>query len=471
MRIGFLDYFIAYLALLSGLTISAVAVWYSVAGLVTIFAASIIPVMIMGVALETGKLIATIWLKQNWQIAPKLVRLYLVIAVFILMLITSMGIFGFLSKAHLDQTITSGNITAQIESIDQKIQIQNDLITSARTVLRQMDEAVNQSLGRGAVNLPPNATPQQIQAAQTAAERNTNAAATLRRNQQRERDAQQAIINRAQDEIQRLRVERAPIATQQRAFEAEVGPIKYIAALIYGNDNPDNDLLERAVRWMIILIVIIFDPLAVVLLLASQSSFQHFRKIKYEQRAADKLVTDLAKTAVKNEPVKPTEDNEIQKPVDIKKEPTLSVPSPIVVAVAAPVVDAVQPAALQPVIEKQTVVDVIQPAVVEIVSEPNLHISETAETVITETKLAEPVAVETKPEEPVAVETKTAADIPPQGTADEFWSAPVGDNNLPVVTQPTGDLDKIYKEAAAAEAKNRRRNRGWLQSNFPKRDE
>lgn len=455
MRIGFLDYFIAYLALLSGLTISAVAVWYSVAGLVTIFAASIIPVMIMGVALETGKLIATIWLKQNWSIAPRLVRLYLVVAVFILMLITSMGIFGFLSKAHLDQTISSGNIAAQIESIDQKIQIQNDLITSARTVLRQMDEAVNQSLGRGAVNLPANATPQQIQAAQTAAERNTNAAATLRRNQQRERDAQQAIINRAQDEIQRLRNERAPIATQQRAFEAEVGPIKYIAALIYG-DNPDNDLLERAVRWMIVLIVIIFDPLAVVLLLASQSSFQHFRKIKYEQRLAEKANTVQPEPSV----IEPTNDTPTT--ARTKTEPTLPVPLVETLTDATEVVQPIKE--VQPTVAEHVVA---QKTVVEPVPVENVLVQETV-TVAEIVPVEQPVVAE-----PVIVETVQAAqaDIPPQGTVGELWTVPVAENSLPVIAQPTDELDKIYREAAAAEAKNRRRNRGWLQSNFPKRDE
>jgi len=277
-RIIFADKLIAWFALLSGLSISAVAVWYSVAGLVAIFAASVIPIIIMGVVLEIGKLVATVWLKHNWNIAPRLIKLYLFVAVILLMFITSMGIFGYLSKAHLDQTVPTGNFIAQVEIVDQKIQAQQDLITSSRTLLKQMDETVNQSLGRGAQAqpLPPNATPAQIQAAQAAAERNTNAAATLRRNQQRERDTQQAIINKATAEIQKLRDERAPLAAQVRKVEAEVGPIKYIAALIY-DTKPNADLLEKAVRWVIVLLVIIFDPLAVVLLLASQYSFAWFR--------------------------------------------------------------------------------------------------------------------------------------------------------------------------------------------------
>jgi len=255
MRIGFLDWLVACMALLSGLSISAVAVWYSVAGLVSIFAAAALPITIMGVVLESGKLVATVWLKQNWSIAPKLIRSYLVIAVFFLMAITSMGIFGYLSKAHIDQGVPTGDVAARITAIDEKIKVQEDAMNMSRTVLRQLDDAVNQALGRGAaVNLPANATPAQIQAAQQVAERNTNQAATLRRNQQQERNNQLAAINRSQEEIQKLRNERIPLASQLRQVEAEVGPIKYIAALIYG-DNPDTNTLERAVRYVIILIV------------------------------------------------------------------------------------------------------------------------------------------------------------------------------------------------------------------------
>ena len=100
------DKFIAYLALISGLSISAVAIYYSVAGLMAIFAAAVIPIMIMGIVLEVGKLAATVWLKQNWTRAPKFLKTYLLLAIFALMLLTSMGIFGYLSKAHLDQQNT-----------------------------------------------------------------------------------------------------------------------------------------------------------------------------------------------------------------------------------------------------------------------------------------------------------------------------------------------------------------------------
>ena len=259
MKITFSDRFIAYLALLSGLSISAVAVYYSVIGLTAIFAAAFIPIVIMGVVLELGKLVATIWLKQNWNIAPKLIRGYLLIAVTILMIITSMGIFGYLSKAHMDQAVPTGDIAERVAVIDEKIRTQRENIDAAKRALKQMDESVDQIMAR------------------SSDERGAEKAAALRRAQQKERATLQNDISRSQSNITALNEERAPIAKDLRKVEAEVGPIKYIAALIYG-DDPNQNLLERAVRWVIIFIVIIFDPLAVVLLLASQYSFQWFRK-------------------------------------------------------------------------------------------------------------------------------------------------------------------------------------------------
>lgn len=408
-KITFSDKLVAWFALLSGLSISAVAVWYSVAGLVAIFAASVVPIIVMGVVLEVGKLVATIWLKHNWSIAPRLIKLYLFVAVVILMFITSMGIFGYLSKAHLDQAVPTGNVVAQVEIIDQKIQTQNDLITSARTVLRQMDETVNQSLGRGASALPPNATPAQIQAAQAAAERNTNAAATLRRNQQRERDAQQALINKSTAEIQKLREERAPLAAEIRKVEAEVGPIKYIAALIY-DTKPDADLLEKAVRWVIVLIVMIFDPLAVVLLLASQYSFGWFRR----QREFAAETAPVVPVAV----VEPAPANN-----EVGEVTTESLPEPSTVLSTYPHTE-------------------------EEIKEFSDAKAEAKSAVLADSMPAPAPAV---------------VEAPP-GTPGEVWDAPVKSEQ-----QAESDLDKIYK-ASSEELAKKKRSRGWFNAHFPKRD-
>ena len=142
------DKLIAYLALISGLSISAVAIYYSVAGLMAIFAAAVIPIMIMGVVLEVGKLAATVWLKQNWQRAPKFLKTYLLLAILVLMLLTSMGIFGYLSKAHLDQAVPTGDVAAKVSILDEKIKTERDNIETARTAIKQMDAQVDARLSR-----------------------------------------------------------------------------------------------------------------------------------------------------------------------------------------------------------------------------------------------------------------------------------------------------------------------------------
>ena len=146
MKITFTDKLIAYLALLSGLSISVVAVYYSVAGLVSIFSAAVIPIIVMGVALEVSKLIATMWLKINWTRAPFFIKTYMTAAVAVLMIITSMGIFGFLSKAHSDQSLVSGDVQSKIAVYDEKIKTAKENIDANRKTLKQMDEAVDLSL-------------------------------------------------------------------------------------------------------------------------------------------------------------------------------------------------------------------------------------------------------------------------------------------------------------------------------------
>ena len=257
---------LAILLLLSGLTISAVAIYYSVAGLVAIFSAAAIPIMIMGISLEVGKLVIASWVKARWQQVPFLMKSYAIVAVIILMVITSLGIFGFLSKAHSDQTLVSGDVQSKIAVYDEKIKTSKDNIDANRKALKQMDEAVDQVMGR------------------SQDEKGADKAVAIRRGQQKERARLQSEIASEQKTIAAVSEERAPIAAEVRKVEAEVGPIKYIAAFIYG-DNPDANVLERAVTWVIILIVIVFDPLAIVMLLAAQMTFgwvKEEKEIKYE---------------------------------------------------------------------------------------------------------------------------------------------------------------------------------------------
>lgn len=241
------------------LLLSVVAAYYSVAGLVAIFSAATIPVIIMGGSLELGKIAATVWLHNNWRRAGWAFKLYLVPAVAFLMLLTSMGIFGYLSKAHSDQSLVSGDSQAKIAIYDEKIKTERDNIDANRRALKQMDEAVDQTMAR------------------TDSERGAERAVQIRRSQQAERGRLLKEIDQSQKRIATLNEERAPLAAEFRKVEAEVGPIKYIAALLYG-DNPDANLLERAVRWMIIMIVLVFDPLALTLILAANKQFEWARQ-------------------------------------------------------------------------------------------------------------------------------------------------------------------------------------------------
>ena len=251
---------LAWLLLLTGLTISVVAIYYSVVGLTAIFSAAAIPIIIMGTSLEVGKLVCASWLKANWERAPRFMKYYMIIAVIVLMFITSMGIFGFLSKAHNDQNLVSGDVQSKIAIYDEKIKTARDNIDANRKALKQMDEAVDQVMGR------------------SQDEKGADKAVAIRRGQQKERTRLQSEITAEQKIISQISEERAPIAAEVRKVEAEVGPIKYIAKFIYGERGADENMLEQAVTWIIILIVIVFDPLAVIMLLAAQMTFGWSRK-------------------------------------------------------------------------------------------------------------------------------------------------------------------------------------------------
>jgi hypothetical protein len=245
--------------LFTALTLSAVAAYYSIVGLVAIFSAAPIPIMIMGGALEVGKIVSTVFLHNNWKRLGWAYKSYLIPAVLILMLLTSLGIFGLLSKAHSDQSLVSGDAMSKVAIYDEKIKTLKENIESAKKTLQQMNTQVDARLNRSD--------------SESGAER----AVTIRKQQAKERAELQKEIATAQKEVIKLQEERAPIAAEFRKVEAEVGPIRYIAALIYG-DNPDTNLLERAVRWVIILIVVVFDPLALTLILAANKQFEWARQ-------------------------------------------------------------------------------------------------------------------------------------------------------------------------------------------------
>ena len=241
---------LAYLTLLTALAISGVAAYYSIIGLVAIFSASVIPIAVMGVVLETGKLVSAAWLYHYWKKVNKLLKTYLISAVIVLMFITSMGIFGFLSKAHIEQTTVQSDNTLQIESIDSQIIRQQKDIERAELQLTLLDDALKKYVELGAVTKSINA----------------------RKGQEEERNALTTTINNATNTIASLTKTKYELRTKENELIAEVGPIKYIAELVYGNS--ETNTLEEAVRWVIIIIVFVFAPLAVLLLISANISLK-----------------------------------------------------------------------------------------------------------------------------------------------------------------------------------------------------
>ena len=248
----------ALLTFLTAVAISGVAAYFSVVGLIAIFAASPLPIAVMGGVLEAAKLVTASWVYRNWDSAPRTIKYYLTASVVVLSLITSMGIFGYLSKAHLDQNLPSGDTQAKVALVEERIKISRDNIESNRKALKQLDDSVDQVLARSST------------------EDGAARAAQLRNSQRAERTRLLNEVQQEQKKISALNEEKAPLSTELRKIEAEVGPLKYIAAFIYG-DNPDTNTLEKAVRWVIISLIFVFDPLAILLLIAANISLNSAR--------------------------------------------------------------------------------------------------------------------------------------------------------------------------------------------------
>jgi hypothetical protein len=246
--------FLILLTFLSAISISVIAAGYSIIGLATLFAGAVTPIIAMGTALEVGKLVAASWLYNNWQSdIPRLLKAYLFIAVIVLVFITSMGIFGFLSKAHLDQVKpTSGN-NIKLEQITNQIERQQVVIDRSQKTLTLLDKALEVYIDKEYVTR----------------------GLKERAKQEEERTALNNAIENASDKIQELSDKKATLSLAQDKIEAEVGPIKYVAELIYGENAKDN--LDKSVRIVILILIFVFDPLAVLLLIAANISLRQWR--------------------------------------------------------------------------------------------------------------------------------------------------------------------------------------------------
>jgi len=236
-----------WVTLISGLSISGIAGYYSIIGLTAIFAAAFWPVVVMGTALEVGKLVSLSWLYNNWAIAPFLTKTYFIFAIVVLMFITSMGIFGFLSKAHIDQTLIGSNVEIEVAGIQSKIDRETTRIVFNKTVLDQLDAAVNSLTEANRI-------------------RGSSGAIAVRKDQQEQRDALQSEIDVSLDKIQMFNVEMSVLDIEQTKLAAEVGPIKFVAELVYGESS--KEVIEKSIIYVIVILIFVFDPLAVLLILA-----------------------------------------------------------------------------------------------------------------------------------------------------------------------------------------------------------
>ena len=247
--------FLTLLTFISAISISVIAAGYSIVGLATLFAGAVVPIIAMGSALEVGKLVAASWLYHNWNSdVPRLLKSYLFGAIIVLVFITSLGIFGFLSKAHLDQVKPTSSNNIKIEVIDKQINQQEIIIERAEKQINLLDKALEVYIDKEYVSK----------------------GLKERKKQEEERTLLTNTINEASDKIAELTNSKAELQLSQDKIEAEVGPIKYVAELIYGENAQDN--FDKSVRFVILILIFVFDPLAVLLLIAANISLRQWRK-------------------------------------------------------------------------------------------------------------------------------------------------------------------------------------------------
>ena len=283
--------FLIILTFLSAISISVIAAGYSILGLATLFAGAYVPIIAMGSALEIGKLVAASWLYHNWRSdIPKSLKAYLFTSIIILIFITSIGIFGFLSKAHLDQVKPTAGNTEQIELIDKKIRQEEKIIERAERTLAQLDKALDVYIDKEFVTR----------------------GLKERKKQKEERDLLNKSIDEAMEKITNLNNSKSSINIEQLKLEADVGPLKYVAELIYGDNASDH--FDSAVRIIILILIFVFDPLAVLLLIAANISLNQWRDKRDEKK------TDTMERALKRIEVLENRNKRLKIYKDLTKE-------------------------------------------------------------------------------------------------------------------------------------------------------
>ena len=271
--------FFGLVTLAVALCISAVAAYYSIVGLMAIFSAAAFSIAVMGIVLEIGKLVTASWLYQNWKTVPKVLKYYLTSAVVILMFITSMGIFGYLSKSHIDAGTNTSQVSIKLDRVNSRITSEQKTIDRAERQLENLDKALERYVELGAVSK----------------------GLDRRESQEEERLKLTNMVNKSQEKIDGYLDEKSEYQLEIKNFEVEVGPLKYISALLYGDDALT--FLENAVRWVILILVFVFDPLAVLLVVAANITIRDV--LNKRKRIREKLLRKQRKNKilVKEEPI------------------------------------------------------------------------------------------------------------------------------------------------------------------------
>jgi hypothetical protein len=252
--------------MLAALAITSVAGYFSILGLMAIFPASPIAVAAMGGSLEFAKLVTASWVYRNWKTANKLLKTYFTIAIVVLSFITSIGVFGYLSGAHIEHSTVGGSTQIKIEQLESKKASAERRLKNAQTSLDTLDR---------------------LTTAEDVLDANF-----IRNRQKRERTSLNKEIEGATADIETIETDLIPLKTENLKLEAEVGPIKYVAELFYGSG--DDATIGKAVRMMIIILIFVFDPLAILLIIAANMTFLSLTK-KEESGIVDYVVVDEVK--------------------------------------------------------------------------------------------------------------------------------------------------------------------------------
>ena len=272
------------LLLISGRAVSIIGAYYSILGLAALFAGAYWAVVTMGITLEVAKLVTVSWLYRNWKLdlLPQSIRMYLLSAVLMLMFITSIGIFGFLSKAHLDTSAPNTGNRLLVKNIERQIDSEKKAIAGAQKIVDQLDKALDKVIDKDA-----------------------DKGLIERQKQQNDRNRANNIITNSSNKITQLSNQKLNYDKNQLAIDKEIGPFKYVAEILFGDADDGN--LDRAVRFVIICLLFVFDPLAVLMLVAVNVSIKEYQRNKKVINKEETMEQQIERLKKRNESLKDKE--------------------------------------------------------------------------------------------------------------------------------------------------------------------